>query len=114
IRSGDWAKGYTEIANNRDRFQENFGEHYRGSPIHIYAARMHFFHHGGKETKVVERGHSQMGAVGDGMHVRDVCSDRQVYGHRDTKLVGTNQHAGFSMPGIKNAAGEELPSGFAV
>src|SRR5437773_1496796 len=76
IRSCDGAKGYTKIANNRDCFQENLGKHDGGSPVHIYTAGMHCFHQGGEEAKVMERGHSKSGAVGGGMHVRDVRSDR--------------------------------------
>src|SRR5262249_47194966 len=114
ICGGDGAQGHAEIANDGNSFEKNFGQEHSGTPIEIYAARMHFFHEGTEEAEIVVGGCAEHGAVGRGMHVREVGADGEVNGDGNLALIGGEENAGGGVGRIEFARGEKFSGGFAV
>src|SRR5712691_4960859 len=114
VRSGNGAEGDAEIADDRDGFEEDFGQENGGAPVEIHAARMHLLDERAEKAEVQMRGRAKSSAVSGAMHVRNVGSDGDVDGHRNTVVVGRDEDAGIRMLDWNDAAREELAGGFAV
>ena len=76
------------VARDRDRFQENFRQYYRRTPVEIGAAAVHPGNQRAKEAEIVVRAKPKRRAISHGMHVRNVRADREMHGHRDFALKG--------------------------
>src|SRR6266404_168293 len=111
---GDWPQWHAEISNDGDGFQENFRQEHGGTPIEIYAARVHSFHERAEEAKVEMRGCAERGSVRGGMHVRNISADGEMNGDRYFVLVSGEEDAGGGVSWIELARGEEFSGGFAI
>src|SRR5713226_1003678 len=82
VRSGNGAEGYAEIADDRNGFEEDFGQENGGAPVEIHAARMHLFDERAEKAEIKMRGGAESSAVSGAMHVGNVRADGDVDGHR--------------------------------
>src|SRR5260370_14691420 len=114
VRSSNGAEGDARIADDRNGFEEDFGQENGGAPVEIDAARMHLLDERAEEAEIKMRGGAESGAVGGGVHVGNVRADGDVDGHRNTVVVSGNEDAGIRMLDWNDAAREELAGGFAV
>src|SRR3989454_11611858 len=114
VRSSNGAERYAEIADDRDGFEEDFGQENGGAPVEIDAAGMHLLDERAEKAEVQMRGRAKSGAVSGAMHVGNVGTDGEVDGHRNTVVVGRDEDAGIRMLDWNDAAREELAGGFAV
>src|SRR3974377_775463 len=114
IGGGDGRQGHSEVADDGNRFEKDFGENDGGTPVQIHATVMHELDQGAEKTEVVMGGCAESGAINGRVHMGDVCADGQVNRNRNFLLVGGNEYAHFRVPGLNDAARQILPGGFAV
>src|SRR5258707_2932372 len=91
VRSSNGAEGHAEIADDRNGFEENFGQENGGAPAEIHAARMHLLDERAEKGEGQMRSGAEGGAVGGAMDVGNVGAEGDVDGHRNTGVVGLDE-----------------------
>src|SRR5713226_4979409 len=87
IRSSNGAQRDANVADHGNRFQKNLRQKNGGAPIEIDATWMHLLHQRAEQTEIVVRGIAEGRTISGGMHVRNVCADGEMDGHRNAVFV---------------------------
>ena len=93
ICGGDWLKRNSEIADQRDCFQEHFRQKNGGTPIEINAAGVHLLYKRTEQAKIEMRGGAESSGIHSRMHVRDIGADGDMNGQRYSIPIRGDQDA---------------------
>src|SRR5256885_4237603 len=97
VRSSNRLQRNAEVANDRDRFQENLGEQNGGAPVEVDAAGMHLLDEGAEQTKIEMRGGAEGSTVRGAMHVGNIGADSEMDSDGDALPVRGGEHAEIEM-----------------
>jgi len=113
VGGGEILQGMAEAADDGKCLEKNFGKNDGGTEIEVNAAAVEPAHGRAEEAEVVVAGGAEGGAVGGGMHLKDVGADAEMDSEGDAAAISGGQERNIEVTSADARVEEKFSCRFA-